>query len=240
MNESQNVLDLDGLLKIAGGHTAFQLLWSGIEFRLFDELSARPGQPIETLAKFMGLEVYPARVLLIGLTALGLIDLEEGLYRNSQIAEARLVTSKEGSLASIIGWQAHIVYPGMMDFVASLRANKNLGLSRFQGTETNLYDRLTHNPFLQSVFQNSMSGLSKVANQSLRTTVDFTRYKHVVDAGGGDGTNALEIARSFPGVKTTVFDSASVCELAGKTLQKLKWRARLELGRVTSLRNPFR
>jgi hypothetical protein len=97
MNESQNVLDLDGLLKIAGGHTAFQLLWSGIEFRLFDELSARPGQPIETLAKFMGLEVYPARVLLIGLTALGLIDLEEGLYRNSQIAEARLVTSKEGA-----------------------------------------------------------------------------------------------------------------------------------------------
>lgn len=220
MEKKHIELDWDGLLQIAGGHTAFQLLWGGVELNLFDTLSARPGQTLEELARAMKIEIYPARVLLIGLTALGLIQLEKQLYRNSKIAEARLVRGKAGSVAQILGWQAHIVYPGMIDFVASLKANKNIGLSRFEGTESNLYDRLTHNSHLQKVFQESMSGLSRVANSFLPKAMDFSRFKHVVDAGGGDGTNAMEIARAYPEVKVSVFDSTSVCSLARKNIAK--------------------
>jgi cyclopropane fatty-acyl-phospholipid synthase-like methyltransferase len=42
----------------------------------------------------------------------------------------------------------------------------------------------------------------------------------VVDAGGGDGTNALAIADRYPTVKACVFDSASVCEYAQQNIQQ--------------------
>lgn len=211
-------LDWERLVLIAGGHTAFQLLWAGVELGLYDKLSARPGQSLDELAQSLGIVRQPARILLIGLTALGIIKLEKGGYFNTQLTEDRMVRGKPGYAASILGWQAHIVYPGMIDFVASLKENRNVGLERFAGTEPTLYERLAHDKHLEKVFQDSMSGLSRQANQFLPKAMDFGRFKHVVDAGGGDGTNAMAIARAYPGVKASVFDSASVCDHARQNI----------------------
>jgi tRNA A58 N-methylase Trm61 len=210
--------DLERLVLIAGGHTAFQLLWAGVELALFDRLSAQPGQTLNGLSQSLGLETQPARILLIGLTALGVIKLENGCYRNAPLAEDRLVVGKPGYVASILGWQAHIVYPGMMDFIESLKENRNVGLHRFPGTEPTLYERLTHDKKLEKIFQDSMSGLSNLANQFLPKAMDFSRFKHVVDAGGGSSANAMAIARAYPGPKITVFDSSSVCDFARENI----------------------
>lgn len=218
MSRTPTELDWERLVLIAGGHTAFQLLWAGVELGLYDKLSARPSQTLEQLAQSLGLERQPARILLIGLTALGVIRLEKGAYCNAKVTEDRMVSGKPGYVAPILGWQAHIVYPGMMDFVASLKENRNVGLGRFAGSEPTLYERLTHDKQLEKVFQDSMSGLSRQANQFLPKAMDFGRYRHVVDAGGGDGTNAMAIARAYPNLKASVFDSASVCEHARKNI----------------------
>jgi hypothetical protein len=221
MTTQTTELDWDKLVLIAGGHNAFQLLWAGLDLKLYDTLSRQPESMLEDLARLMELDVYPARVLLIGLTSLGVIQLTAGRYRNAALTEARLVSGKPGFAGGILGWQAHIVYPGMMDFLASLKQNRNVGLERFPGNEPTLYQRLTHDKRLEGVFQDSMSGLSRQANQFLPTAVDFGRYAHVVDAGGGDGTNAIAIARAYPGVRATVFDSASVCEHAKANIHQL-------------------
>lgn len=220
LSNTPQEIDWERLVLIAGGHTAFQLLWAGVELGLFDTLSAKPGQTLDELARSLKLEHQPARILLIGLTALGIIKLENGRYNNAQATEDRMVSGKPGYVAPILGWQAHIVYPGMMDFVVSLKENRNAGLARFPGTEPTLYERLTHDKQLEKIFQDSMSGLSKQANQFLPKAMDFSRFKHVVDAGGGDGTNAMAIARAYPGLRTSVFDSDSVCDHARKNIEK--------------------
>lgn len=211
-------IDFEKLILIAGGHTAFQLLWAGIELELYNKLSAQPGQTLNEVAESLGLEHQPARILLIGLTALGIIKLDNERYYNVQLTEDRLVSNKPGDASAILGWQAHIVYPGMMDFVASLKENRNVGLDRFPGTEPTLYERLAHDDRLEKIFQDSMSSLSKQANQYLPKIMDFNRFKHVVDAGGGDGTNAITIARAYPNVKVSIFDSASVCNHANENI----------------------
>lgn len=214
-------LDWDQLLLIAGGHTAFQLLWSGLQLGLYDTLSAKPDQTLEELAQALSLQIYPARVLLIGLTAIGLIKRDDdGRYRNAALVEERLVAGKLGYAGAILGWQAHIVYPGMQDFLESLKQARNVGLRRFPGDEPTLYERLTHDLTLQTVFQDAMSALSRQANAYLPEALDFGRYHHVVDAGGGDGTNAMAIARKYPGCRTSVFDSAAVCEHAQKNIER--------------------
>ena len=214
-------IDFEKLVLIAGGHSAFQLLWAGVELGLYDQLAAKPDMNLDEVAGALGLSRQPARILMTGLTALGLvIRSPQGSYRNASLTEARLVKGKPGYAAPILGWQAHIVYPGMQDFVASLKQNRNVGLGRFAGTESTLYQRLTHDKPLQKIFQDAMSSLSKQANSFLPDAMDFGKYKLVVDAGGGDGTNALAIASRYPAVKTCVFDSASVCEYAQQNIQQ--------------------
>ena len=207
--------DMDKLLLICQGHSAFQLLWAGVELGLFDMLSEASGQTLEQIRERLSLGTYPCRILLTGLTALGLITKRGEKFHNAAITESLLTQGKPESLAPVLGWQAHIVYPGLLNFVESLKKGTNIGLSRFPGNGDTLYERLTSHPELEQIFQDAMSALSMQANRHLiETTYDFGRFSHIVDAGGGDSTNAIALARHYPSLKVTVFDSESVCGIA--------------------------
>ena len=214
-------INYEKLVLIAGGHNSFQLLWAGVELGVYDHLAAKPDMTLEELAGALGLSPQPVRILMVGLTALGIVIRNpEGCYRNAALTEERLVKGKPGYAAPILGWQAHIVYPGMQDFVASLKQNRNVGLDRFAGTEPTLYQRLAHDRPLQHIFQDAMGALSNQANSFLPDAMDFGKYKQIVDAGGGYAINAMAIASRFPSVKTVVFDSAAVCEHAQQNIRQ--------------------
>lgn len=233
-------LDWDQMLLIAGGHTAFQLLWAGVELALYDSLSSKPNQTLQELASEMGIEPQPARILLIGLTAIGVVKRDgEGRYTNAALTEARLVRNKPAYAAPILGWQAHIVYPGLQDFLPSLRLNRNVGLQRFEGNESTLYERLTHNPALEKIFQDAMAALSHQANSFLPKAMDFGKYKYVVDAGGGNGANAMAIASAYPKVRASVFDSPSVCSIAVENIKSCNMGERVTTWPGNFFSDPF-
>lgn len=212
-------LTYDQLVLIAGGHTAFQLLYAGIELGVFDYLSRHPGASSGQISEATGLQAVPSRILLVGLTALKLILKDEDSYRNAAMVEQLLTSDSASNMVEVLGWQSHIVYPGEIDFVESLKQNRNVGLSRFPGDEPTLYQRLAHDPELEKVFQNAMSSLSRSANAILAREVDFAGIHHLVDAGGGDGTNAITLAMAHPHLRVTVFDSPTVCERAAANIE---------------------
>lgn len=213
-------LTYDQLVLIAGGHTAFQLLWAGIELGVFAFLSRHPGASGSEIASEAGLQAQPTRILLTGLTALHLIVMDDDSYRNSALVEQLLSPDSPENMSEVLGWQRYIVYPGEVDFVESLKQNRHVGLSRFPGNEDTLYERLTHDPALEKVFQDAMSSLSRSANAMLANLVDFSGIHHLVDAGGGNGTNAITLAKAHPALKLTVFDSPSVCERANANIKQ--------------------
>ncbi|WGS87159.1 methyltransferase [Methylomonas sp. UP202] len=213
-------LSFEELALIAGGHTAFQLLWAGVQLKLFDFLSEKGPISGSDIQMELGLAPQPTRILLIGLTALRLVKKDGNLYRNSPIVEQLLVSHSEDNMIDILGWQNFIVYPGEMDFVESLRQNKNIGLNRFQEPGDTLYARLSNDPGLEIVFHNAMQSLSNSANRLLMSSVNFNNIKHIVDAGGGSGENSIKLATSFPHMKVTIFDNPTVCEIARQNIIK--------------------
>lgn len=213
-------LDFESLVLIMGGHTAFQLLWAGVQLGVFSALSDMPGISKADIGEKTKLEARPLRILLTGLTALRLIQKEGDSYRNSAIVEKILVLKSPENWVEVLGWQNYIVYPGEMDFVESLKQNRNVGLGRFPGDENNLYARLAHDPFLEKTFQNSMSSLSTSANVYLADQVDLSKVRHLVDAGGGDGTNAIRLAQANSHLRVTIFDAPTVCQIAENNIAK--------------------
>lgn len=221
-------LGFDEFALIAGGHTAFQLLWAGIKLGVFDTLSKTPNLSRADVTRAIGIEPQPTRILLIGLVALRLVLKQGDSYRNSRIVEELLVSSSPGNVADVLGWQNYIVYPGEIDFVEALRQHKNVGLQQFPGDEDNLYARLAHDPKLEKVFHDAMSSLSRSANAMLVREVNFDHLHHIVDAGGGDGTNAITLAHANPHLRVTVFDAPTVCERARANFERSGFSDRLD------------
>jgi L-tyrosine C(3)-methyltransferase len=211
-------LTADDLITLMQGHVAFQLLWAGHKLNLFSLLSREPGSTREAIARRLRLADRPSRVLLIGLTALGVIRKTGEGYANARMTDKWLVPERKRSFANVLGWQAEIVYPGLLDFVESLKKNKNAGLKRFPGPGKTLYQRLTAQPKIEKVFQDSMSALSNQANVELLSALPLKGSQNLVEAGGGDGTNSIAIARRYPHLHVTVFDSASVCKIAKRNI----------------------
>lgn len=224
---SRRTFDFESFALIAQGHSAFQLMWAGVSLGVFDLLHRRPRLPLPSIAAALGLAAQPARVLVVGLTALGMLIKKGPRYANAPLADRILVSTAPRSAVPILGWQAHIVYPGLRDFVASLKKNTNVGLARFPGPGKTLYERLTAHPALEKVFETAMSGLSRQANKDLLGAVDFSRYRHLVDAGGGDGTNAIAIARAHPRLRLTVFESPSICRMVKRNVAAARLAGRV-------------
>jgi len=232
-------ITFDDLALIAGGHTAFQLLWAGINLGVFDALSKSPGLNSKKITDLIGLEPQPGRILLTGLATLKLIIKDGDTFHNSKIVQEILTKDSPNNMIDVLGWQHHIVYPAEIDFVEALKTNKNVGLRHFPGNEDNLYQRIAHDPALEKVFHDAMSSLSRSANKLLSEKVDFKETTHLVDAGGGDGTNAITLAKAHPHLSITIFDAPTVCALARKNIESAGLTKRIHTHEGNFFTTPF-
>jgi hypothetical protein len=74
------------------------------------------------------------------------------------------------------------------------------------------------NPEDAAVFNNSMSGVTAAVNESLRSVYDFTKFKTVVDVGGGHGGLITGILKANPNGKGILFDAPEVISGAREKL----------------------
>lgn len=204
--------EADYLRLLAFGTTAFELVHSAIEFGLFDLIEAADGMDVETVAKSIGVEPQPARVLLLGLASLQLLDRRDGKYVNSPMARRRLLSQGERPLGDFVRVQADIVNEGMTDFTEAIRQNTNVGLRHTAGEGSTLYARLAAQPELQELFYANMGDVSKTVFEQIFDRFDFAGVQHVIDIGGGDGAGSVELATRFPHLKVTVFDHESAAQ----------------------------
>jgi ubiquinone/menaquinone biosynthesis C-methylase UbiE len=212
--KSQKQKDFEKLSLIVGGHIFFQTLSAAVQLDLFDFLSRKPRQTRAQIAKALGIEEKPARILLLGCTSLGLTKKAGEKYSNTSVTETYLTRKAALSLVPIVLWQHHINYKSMYRFYDALKANSNVGLDEFPGNERTLYERLVRQPVLEKIFQDAMESISRQANVLLARFVDFSKVKNLLDVGGGNATNIMALAKKYPKLRASVFDSPTVCKIA--------------------------
>jgi hypothetical protein len=211
-----------------GGHIFFQTLAAAVRFDLFGLLTKHGSLTRAQIAQELGIAEQPARILLLGCTSLGLLRKSGESYRNSVLAQRLLSRESPESVVSYVEFEQYIIYKPMFWLYDALRENRNVGLKEISGEEPTLYQRLAHNPELERLFQDAMSALSVQANEHLARYIDFSSVQHVVDVGGGDGTNVIELARHWPNLRATVFDSPTVSEIARTNIERSGLSDRLD------------
>lgn len=205
---------------LMAGHIYFQTLSAAVQLELFTLLARRGRLDLANIAKSLGIEEKPARILLLGCTTLGLLRRHrDGTYSNTRLSSELFNADKPRNIRPIIRWQHFINYQALYSFGEALKANRNVGLESISGSGQTLYQRLGAHPDLESIFQEAMEAISVQANHLLAEAVDFSQFSRLVDVGGGNGTNVINLARRFPSLRASVFDSASVCAIADEKIR---------------------
>lgn len=227
MKDNITFTEADYLRILIHGTTAFELLRTALEFQLFEHLEVSRGMDIDEVAVAIGVERQPARVLLLGLASLRLLEVQNGKYVNSKLVQRKLLRSSPRFLGPLIDIQSKIINASLTDFSESMRRNTNVGLRHIHGSGDTLYERLTAYPDLQKVFYANMGDASSKAFTQLLDVYSFTTVRHAIDIGGGDGTNSIELARRYPLLEVTVFDQETVTKLASNRIQDPDLRKRV-------------
>ncbi len=221
--------DVDHFLMIFGGHIFFQTLYAGVKFDLFTILEKEGPLTLQQIAKKIGIEEQPARILLLGLVSVKILKKKGDLYSNSPVASFALDRNSERNIIRFIELEHHVMYKGMFHFDKALKAYSNVGLEEFEGDEPTLYERLAHNPEVKEIFQDALHEMSVHANEDLVQKVDFSKINYLVDVGGGDGTNIIRIAQEFPHIKGAVFDLPTMCPIAEKKIKDMGFADRIDV-----------
>ncbi|SFK38351.1 Ubiquinone/menaquinone biosynthesis C-methylase UbiE [Nitrosomonas aestuarii] len=216
--DTLNSAEINHLSLIFGGHIFFQTLRTAVQLGIFDLLNKEGPLTRQEIAKRLDLQEQPLRIVVLGLISTGLLNKQGDQYSNSKVANRFLVQDSPRKITAYVELQHRVMYKGLYWMLDAVRENKNVGLKEFSGDEPTLYQRLAHEPELEKIFQEAMQELSVQTNAEMVQFMDLSDVKHLVDVGGGDGTNIIALAKRWPHLKATVFDSPTVCEIAKENI----------------------
>jgi len=148
--------------------------------------------------------------ILRALASVGVLSSEEGKRFALTPLSETLVTNAPGSLrwfaVSELG-QEH--YPAWGNLMHSVKTGE-IAFDNYFGVD--IWEYFKQNPEDAAVFNNSMSGMTAVANEAITSLYDFSGFKKLVDIGGGHGGLITSLLKSNPQLKGVLFDAPQVIE----------------------------
>jgi SAM-dependent methyltransferase len=202
------------LMEIANGFRIAKVLSVALEMGLFTKLSGTQGTTVEELAADAGISVRPAKMMLVAAASLGLLDKRDGRYHNSELSEEFLVVGKKYFFGDLVRFVDRREYEGWGKLEEAVRGNRPTTWDP-DAADTVF---LPEDQQMLGLFWRALFSAATFTARSLALSVDFSRFRRLLDVGGGSGAFSIELCRRHPGLAATVFDQPFVCEMADKNI----------------------
>ncbi len=185
---------------------------------IFDRLHERPATAAD-LAAELRLHAGALERLLDGCAALGLLAKEKGLYRNQPVAEHYLYSGSPDTLSGYVRYSDEALF----------RMWSNLGGAILEGTprwkQTFGIDGAIFGGFYRSEeamrnFLRGMHGFGMLTSPAVVSAFDLSRFRRMVDLGGGTGHLAIATCQRYPELRAVVFDLPRVTAVARENIER--------------------
>jgi L-tyrosine C(3)-methyltransferase len=202
------------------GFAEFQVAVAGWRLGLFDLLATTPGCTLEEIRDQLRLPDHSARALLLACTSLGFVERNprRGTYRNSAEVHRLFVGPERGLVLPHLEAFHCLMYQPFYHLTGALQQGVNVGLQCVPGDGKTLYDRLESNPESKRVFYAWMKSIKHGSSVPAEVVAALRDRRHLLDIGGGDADNAIDLAKRLPEMKVTIIDLADTCKLAAKNV----------------------
>ncbi|MDQ6652672.1 MAG: acetylserotonin O-methyltransferase, partial [Acidobacteriota bacterium] len=197
----------DSIMQLGLGFWGSKTLLSAIELGLFTELASAPLSAEELMSR---LKLHPrgARDFFDALVALGMLERERELYRNTAATNIFLDRGKPSYLGGMLEMANERLYPFWGTLTEGLRTGLPQNEIKIGGA--GLFENIYGDPERLRLFLGAMTGLSMGAAQAIAQKFPWKNYQTVVDVGGAQGGLLIQLCLANPHLKGINFDLSVV------------------------------
>lgn len=192
----------DGIMQLGLGFWASKTLLSAIELGVFTELAKSPADA-EKLRQKVGIAERSSADFFDSLVSLGMLERENGVYRNTPETDLFLDKAKPTYAAGMLEMANARLYP----FWGSLTTGLKTGAPQNEAQNgENFFAKLYQDPAGLKIFLEGMTGISMGAAIAISEKFPWANYKTFVDVGAAQGALPVQVARTHSHLTGTNFD----------------------------------
>jgi hypothetical protein len=207
MASETTIPDPEAIFQLGTAFWASKTLLSAIELGLFTELAASGPLDAEALRKKLGIHERSARDFFDALVALGMLEREDGQYRNTPATDFFLDRNK----STYQGGLFEMLNARLFGFWNSLTEGLRTGEPQNEAkTGGNLFEAIYSDPQLLAGFAKAMTASSMGPALAMASTFPWDRYKTVIDIGCAEGCVPVVVAQAHPHMGGGGFDLAPI------------------------------
>ena len=193
----------EAILQLGTAFWASKTLLSAIELGLFTELAASGPLDAETLREKLGLHERSARDFFDALVALGMLERDNGDYRNTPDADLFLDSNKPSYQGGLLEMLNARLYGFWGNLTEGLRTGEPQNEAKTGG---DLFEAIYSDAGLLRGFARAMTASSMGPAMAMAEAFPWDRYNTVIDIGCAEGCVPVHVARSHPHMSGGGFD----------------------------------
>jgi hypothetical protein len=232
-NSSSNILSPDPIFQMLTGFWVSKTLMTAVELEVFTKLSRgakSSSVTLDELQDILGMERRPTEVFVTALVSLALLKVadntattvDEKRYSNSEIADTFLnKNNKPSYMGDLISMYDKGLYKSWDKLSVSLKMNKPID-EKEGGDAEGIFIQAKSDQAVEQIqkFTHAMYGVSVGPAIALTKVFDFSKYKRMMDIGGGSGVYAIQVVKNNPNMSAIVLDLKSVCQVADQYIEE--------------------
>lgn len=155
--------------------------------------------------------------LLDACVALGLLEKRGDTYVNTDEADKFLRSDSPDTLTGYIRYSNSALYPMWGHLEDAVREGGPRWKQTF-GWDGPIFSHFFRTPEAMREFQQGMHGFGRLSSPAVVAAFDLSRFRRLVDLGGGTGHLAEAARERYPHLQTAVFDLPRVAEMFPGTI----------------------
>jgi hypothetical protein len=197
----------DAIMQLGFGFWGSRALLTAVELGVFTELASAGPLSADELRERLGLHPRSARDFFDALVALGMLERENGAYRNTPDTDVFLDRAKPTYVGGILEMGSARMYGFWDSLGEALRSGKPQNEAKAGGDP---FEAIYSEPERLRGFVKAMTGVSAGVAQALASSFPWERYQTVIDIGGAEGCVPVQLALSHPHLTGGVFELPAV------------------------------
>ncbi|MFE3140607.1 methyltransferase [Streptomyces scopuliridis] len=191
----------EALIRLGTAFCTAKILLSALELDIFSTLGNKPLTEAE-LTEAAGLHPRGSRDFITALVVLGLLELDNGRYRNSAGTDRFLDRHKNSYAGGFLERANSMLYPAWTHLTEALRT----GEPQVSGKEGDIIGQMADEPEHLRQFLTMMDSLNSLVAPKLAAAFDWAAHSTIVDVGGARGNLSALLLAEHPHLTASVFD----------------------------------